>query len=108
MNAETLPTTGPRDVVGRDGETALSLSSAQLMLWMFLATVTMLFAGFTSAYLVRQASGSDWQPVPLVPMLWLNTTLMLFSSVTMEAARSRLSARAATWPPKVEQRAWFV
>ena len=31
----------------------------RLGLWLFLATVTMLFAAFTSAYIVRR-SGHDW------------------------------------------------
>lgn len=70
-------------------EGALISNTAQLGLWIFLATVTMLFAGFTSAYLVRQTTGSDWQPIPLPPILWLNTVLLISSSVTMELARSQ-------------------
>ncbi len=70
-------------------EGALALPTAQLGLWGFLATVTMLFAGFTSAYLVRQTSGSDWQPIPLLPTLWLNTALIILSSVTMEVGRAQ-------------------
>ncbi|MDA2929254.1 cytochrome c oxidase subunit 3 [Acidobacteria bacterium AH-259-O06] len=67
---------------------ALIRSTSQLGLWIFLATVTMLFAAFTSAYLVRK-SGSDWQPVSLPAILWFNTALLLCSSVTMELGRAR-------------------
>jgi len=63
------------------------VNTAQLGLWVFLATVTMLFAGFTSAYLVRQA-GSDWQPIPLPPILWFNTAALLLSSLTLEVGRA--------------------
>ena len=52
---------------------------------MFLATVTMLFAAFTSAYIVRR-SGSDWRHVALPPILWLNTAVLGASSVVLEIA----------------------
>jgi cytochrome c oxidase subunit 3 len=57
----------------------------RLGLWMFLATVTMLFAAFTSAYIVRR-SGSDWRHVALPPILWLNTLILAASSIAVEAA----------------------
>lgn len=82
---------GGDDFGGRHGsssEGALPVNTAQLGLWIFLATVTMLFAGFTSAYLVRQA-GSDWQPLPLPPILWFNTALLLLSSITLEVGRAQ-------------------
>ena len=62
--------------------------SAQLGLWLFLATVTMLFASFTSAYLVRSA-GPDWETTPLPAALWINTVVLIASSMTLEMARSR-------------------
>ncbi len=71
----------------------LAVSSAQLGVWIFLATATMLFAGFTSAYLVRQ-TGSDWRPIPLPPLLWLNTGVILASSFSLERGRARLHARS--------------
>jgi cytochrome c oxidase subunit 3 len=66
----------------------------RLGLWMFLATVTMLFAAFTSAYIVRRG-GADWAPVALPPILWLNTAVLGASSLTLEAA-GRLGA-ARRW-----------
>jgi len=57
----------------------------KLGLWMFLATVTMLFAAFASAYVVRR-SGSDWLHVPLPPILWWNTLVLAASSVAVEIA----------------------
>jgi cytochrome c oxidase subunit 3 len=64
----------------------------RLGLWMFLGTVTMLFAAFTSAYIVRRA-GSDWRPVELPAILWLNTAVLAASSVALEAS-SRLGERS--------------
>jgi cytochrome c oxidase subunit 3 len=57
----------------------------QLGLWMFLGTVTMLFAAFASAYIVRR-SGTDWQHVTLPSVLWLNTLVLAMSSGALEAA----------------------
>lgn len=62
--------------------------SAQLGLWLFLATVTMLFAAFASAYLVRSA-GPDWETTPLPAALWINTVVLIASSMTLELARAR-------------------
>jgi cytochrome c oxidase subunit 3 len=61
---------------------------------MFLATVTMLFAAFTSAYIVRRA-GTDWRPVLLPQVLWLNTALLVVSSVILELGRR--AADRARW-----------
>jgi cytochrome c oxidase subunit III len=69
---------------------------ARLGLWLFLGTVTMLFVGFTSAYIARRAS-ADWRPLALPVLLWVNTALLLASSVTVEAARRRLRR----WEPGV-------
>jgi cytochrome c oxidase subunit 3 len=60
---------------------------------MFLATVTMLFAAFISAYIVRRAS-ADWLQVDLPELLWVNTAILAASSVLLEAAnRSGLHLR---------------
>ena len=76
------------------GERAWAANTAYLGLSLFLATVTMLFAGFTSAILVRRTA-SDWQPIPTPGLLWLNTALLLSSSLTME--RMRVLARQERW-----------
>src|SRR5947207_11352615 len=57
----------------------------KLGLWLFLGTVTMLFAAFTSAYIVRR-SGSDWRHVSLPATLWINTLVLGASSLAVEIA----------------------
>jgi cytochrome c oxidase subunit 3 len=59
---------------------------AQLGVWMFLATVVMLFAAFTSAYIVRR-SASDWTPIELPWIVWMNTAVLIASSAVLESAR---------------------
>ena len=67
------------DVARRDDVTRLGL-------WMFLATVTMLFAAFTSALIVRR-SGGDWRHLELPTILWANTLALALSSLALESAR---------------------
>jgi cytochrome c oxidase subunit III len=55
----------------------------------FLGTVSMLFIGFTSAYILRRAS-ADWQPLAAPGILWVNTAILVVSSVSLEIARRRL------------------
>jgi cytochrome c oxidase subunit 3 len=50
----------------------------------------MLFTALSSAYIVRAASSSDWQPLVLPRLLWLSTALIIISSGTLEAARRKL------------------
>ncbi len=83
----------PEDAVASvDGRREETL---QLGLWMFLATVAMLFAAFTSAYVVRR-SGSDWRTTPLPPILWVNTLVLAASSAALEAGTWFGSRRR--WP----------
>ncbi len=42
----------------------------------------MSFAAYTSALVVRQGSGADWQHFQLPPILYLNTLVLLASSAT--------------------------
>lgn len=74
-----------------------SRRSAETLLVAFLATVVMLFAGFTSAFLIRR-TGSDWQPVALPKLAYANTLVLVVASVLLELARrngSLASSRAA-------------
>lgn len=68
----------------RGGE-GLPIPTAKLGLWLFLGVVTMLFAAFTSAYLVRMPL-PDWQSIPKPAILWLNTIVLLLSSATAQWA----------------------
>ncbi|MCS7265164.1 MAG: cytochrome c oxidase subunit 3 [Armatimonadetes bacterium] len=68
----------------RGGE-GLPVPTAKLGLWLFLAVVAMLFAAFTSAYLVRMPM-PDWRSVPKPLILWLNTFVLLLSSATAQWA----------------------
>jgi cytochrome c oxidase subunit 3 len=93
MNKQILAVDGPPKVDG-EGQ-AFPVGNGQLVLWWFLATVTMLFAAFASAFLVRRASGG-WQPVQLPGLVWINVIVLAVSSGTMALAR-RHHARSRAW-----------
>jgi len=61
-------------------------------IWVGLAAITMSFAAFTSALIVRQGAAADWRHFTLPPVLYLNTLVIIASSVTLELARRRIAA----------------
>ena len=58
----------------------------RLGLLVALGGITMLFAAFTSAYIVR-SGGGDWIALELPGVVWLSTALIAASSFSLEAAR---------------------
>ena len=54
----------------------------KFILWLFILSSIMLFAGITSAYIVRQAEG-NWKIFDLPSMFYYTTVLILLSSATM-------------------------
>ena len=64
---------------------SLPMPNARIGLFVFLAVVTSLFALFISAYTMRMELG-DWRPLPDPNLLWLNTGLLIFSSIALQWA----------------------
>ena len=61
-------------------------------IWVVLFAITMMFAAFTSALIVRKGSSLDWRTFSLPSILYFNTLLLLASSVTLEVSRRRVAA----------------
>lgn len=57
----------------------------KLALWVGIATIIMMFAAFTSAYIVRRAAG-NWYEFKLPDIFFFNTLVILASSVTLHMA----------------------
>src|SRR5208282_458231 len=55
-------------------------------IWLALAAILMFFMALVSAYIVRKGTGGDWRPVTLPRILWLNTAVLLLSSLALEAS----------------------
>ena len=85
------------------------LRRARLGLICAIATVSMVFVSLTSAYVVRRGLPTfddstrtyfrDWGTVPLPwALLFINTAILLVSSLTMEGARRQIARSAALAP----------
>ena len=66
-------------------EQPLSMHPKKFALWIFIGTVVMIFAGLTSAHIVRQADG-DWLIYDIPSMLWVTSGIILVSSIFMHWA----------------------
>lgn len=83
---------GPPDGPG-DSHDSYQPDKNRIGIWVALASILMLFAALVSAYIVRQsntAPGMAWLSMELPPLLWVNTAVLIASSVTLEAARRAL------------------
>ncbi len=67
-----------------------SANRYRIGMWVALASILMMFTALSSAYIVRAASSSDWQPLTMPRILLLSTALILVSSGTLETARRNL------------------
>jgi cytochrome c oxidase subunit III len=84
------PSASGGDDHGGSGEgTGLFGDPSRFGLLAFLGTVSMLFIGFTSAFILRRAS-PDWRPIEAPSILGVNTAALLASSACLEAARRSL------------------
>lgn len=63
----------------------LSMHPKKFAMWLFIVTVVMIFASMTSAYIVRQSEG-DWLVFNLPNIFFINTAIILASSITMHLA----------------------
>lgn len=54
----------------------------KLILWIAICSICMMFAGWTSAVLVRKAQG-NWLLFPMPLSFWISTVVILISSATM-------------------------
>jgi cytochrome c oxidase subunit 3 len=61
-------------------------------IYVVLFAITMMFAAFSSALIVRKGSSLDWQTFTLPSILYFNTLILLASSVTLEVSRRRVAA----------------
>ena len=77
---------------GRGASRAASFTG----LFVLLAASTMAFAAFTSAFVVRRGISNDWVALPLPPIVWANTAVLLGSSLLLELARRSLKSGRRT------------
>lgn len=69
----------------RQESTSSGVNPLKFALWLIIISIIMMFAAFTSAYIVRKEEG-NWLEFSLPDNLLLNTGLILISSVFMQLA----------------------
>ena len=62
-------------------------------LWVGMASILMMFAGFTSAYIVKRSDGNNWLEFTLPPVFWYSTGVILLSSLTIYLAAKAFKDR---------------
>ena len=67
-----------------------SMNPKKFALWLFIVSVMMLFGAWTSAYLVKRGE-AGWSSFELPNQFWVNTVIILISSVTMVWAQRAAS-----------------
>lgn len=72
-------------LVDRTPQGPLSMHPKKFALWLFMVTVVMVFAAFTSALIVRQSQG-NWEIYDLPQQFVVNTGIILLSSVFLQLA----------------------
>ncbi len=87
---------GWRDLVPANGDLHVALEhsppASSSAIYVVLFAITMMFAAFSSALIVRKGSSLDWQTFTLPSILYLNTLILVASSVTLEVSRRRVAA----------------
>jgi len=81
------PWVSQRSVATVDGDGALQSPTVKVGLWVFLGVATSLFALLISAYHMRMME-ADWVKLAVPKVLWLNTAVLILSSIAMQWTRS--------------------
>lgn len=90
---------GPAGEVA-DAGGASPMRAPRLGLWVFIAVASALLTLFVSAYVMRMHMAHDWRPLPEPKLLWLNTGVLVLSSLALH--RAQRAARQG-----LMQEAWF-
>jgi len=87
---------GWRNLVPADGKLRsvqeYASPPASTGIWVGLAAISMTFAALTSALVVRKGGSLDWRHLSLPPILYLNTIVLIASSITLEISRREVAA----------------
>jgi len=63
----------------------------RFIMWIAIGSIVMMFAGMTSAYIVKKNQG-NWLAIELPVVFWYSTAVIVVSSVTMYLANTALKA----------------
>lgn len=74
------------------GEQRRGMHPYKFILWIAMGSLVMMFAGFTSAYVVKR-NQSNWLEFNLPITFWYSTAVILLSSLTIHLATKAFKAR---------------
>ncbi|BDD05087.1 cytochrome c oxidase subunit 3 [Aureibacter tunicatorum] len=77
--------TNNQSILTQEPQTTLSINPHKFSLWIFMVNVIMLFAAFTSAYIVKQGEG-NWFEFELPYTFIVSTVIVLLSSGSLHWA----------------------
>jgi cytochrome c oxidase subunit 3 len=69
------------------GTGRLSFPAVKVGLWVFIAVISSLFALLIGAYFMRMGL-TDWHPLQIPRLLWLNTGALVLASVALQGAQA--------------------
>jgi cytochrome c oxidase subunit III len=81
----------PDIIVDNYYNTTNKIHPLKYALWIGLASITMMFGAFTSAYVVRQAAG-NWLEFALPNIFFASTLVLLISSLTLHMSLKQFKA----------------
>ncbi|MDE3181431.1 MAG: cytochrome c oxidase subunit 3 [Acidobacteriota bacterium] len=61
-------------------------------IWIAIIAIVMLFAALTSVWVIRKGMAREWVPTALPGIIYVNSVILLVSSLTLEFARGSLSS----------------
>lgn len=75
------------NIISKDQIYSAGVHPLKFSMWLIIVSIGMMFAAFTSAYIVRREEG-NWLEFDLPTVLLLNTAVIMLSSVTMQLAQN--------------------
>lgn len=63
----------------------MATNALKFALWLFIASIIMIFASLTSAYIVRKGEG-NWLEFQLPALFYVNSVIIVLSSISMQFA----------------------
>lgn len=63
----------------------LGMNPLKFAMWLFIVSIVMIFASLTSAFVVRRSEG-NWLEFDLPSLFWINSVIIILSSVSMHYA----------------------
>ncbi len=82
---------------GPPGGGGLPFPQAKVGLWVFMGVVSVVFTILVSAYHMRMGF-EDWKPLPEPGLLWINTGMLILSSLALQWVRVAAREPAVSWP----------